>query len=75
MRVFLENLSFESESKKTHRNLELTFLAILAPLEEAVSKNRSSSGHHVDNERERTYNLAGSVDAQIKLLAQDLREV
>ena len=47
----------------------------MAPLEEAVSKNRSSSGHHVDNERERTYNLAGSVDAQIKLLAQDLREV
>ena len=47
----------------------------MVPLEEAVSKNRSSSGHHVDNERERTYNLAGSVDAQIKLLAQDLREV
>ena len=52
------------------------FLAILAPLEEAVSKNKpSSQHHHVDNERERTYSLAGSVDAQIKLLAQDLKEV
>jgi nuclear pore complex protein Nup62 len=49
--------------------------AILKPLEDAASKNRSSSQQHVDNERERTYNLAGSVDAQIKLLAQDLREV
>ena len=48
---------------------------MLAPLEEAVQKNRSSSIHHVDNERERTYNLAGSVDAQIKLVAEDLREV
>ena len=54
----------------------MEFLAILAPLEEAVSKNKpSSQHHHVDNERERTYSLAGSVDAQIKLLAQDLKEV
>ena len=50
--------------------------AILAPLEEAVVKNKpGSQHHHVDNERERTYSLAGSVDAQIKLLAQDLKEV
>ena len=52
------------------------FSAILAPLEEAVAKNKpASQHHHVDNERERTYSLAGSVDAQIKLLAQDLKEV
>ena len=51
-------------------------IAILAPLEDAVAKNRpSAQHHHVDNERERTYNLAGSVDHQIKLLAQDIREV
>ena len=31
--------------------------------------------HNVDSERERTYNLAGSVDAQIKSLAAELREV
>ena len=61
--------------KNASERIPSLLLAILAPLEEAVSKNRSSSGHHVDNERERTYNLAGSVDAQIKLLAQDLREV
>ena len=65
---------FDKTVSKGFYNLHV-HSAILAPLEEAVSKNRSSSGHHVDNERERTYNLAGSVDAQIKLLAQDLREV
>ena len=64
-------VSFESRFL-SKRNV----LAILAPLEEAVSKNKpSSQHHHVDNERERTYSLAGSVDAQIKLLAQDLKEV
>lgn len=49
--------------------------AILLPLEEASSRSKSSSMHNVDTERERTYNLAGSVDAQIKSLAAELREV
>lgn len=45
------------------------------PLEEAAARQKSSSMHNVDTERERTYNLAGSVDAQIKSLAAELREV
>ena len=45
------------------------------PLEEAAARQKSSSLHNVDTERERTYNLAGSVDVQIKSLAADLREV
>lgn len=49
--------------------------AILAPLEEAAARQKSSSSHNVDTERERTYSLAGSVDAQIKSLATELREV
>ena len=49
--------------------------AILAPLEEAAMRQKSSSSHNVDTERERTYSLAGSVDAQIKSLATELREV
>jgi len=50
---------------------------ILGPLEETAKKQKqtNSLAHNVDNERERTFALAGSVDAQIKALALELREV
>ena len=74
-RVNAQQVELEGEISSLTNNIHIYILAILKPLEDAASKNRSSSQQHVDNERERTYNLAGSVDAQIKLLAQDLREV
>ena len=48
----------------------------MGPLEETAKKQKqtNSLAHNVDNERERTFALAGSVDAQIKALALELRE-
>uniref|UniRef100_A0A4X2L971 Nuclear pore glycoprotein p62 n=1 Tax=Vombatus ursinus TaxID=29139 RepID=A0A4X2L971_VOMUR len=49
---------------------------LLAPLEEAV---KEQSGiiylQHADEEREKTYKLAENIDAQLKRMAQDLKDI
>ncbi|XP_074134280.1 nuclear pore glycoprotein p62 isoform X2 [Sminthopsis crassicaudata] len=49
---------------------------LLAPLEDAV---REQSGtiflQHADEEREKTYKLAENIDAQLKRMAQDLKDI
>ncbi|XP_036596376.1 nuclear pore glycoprotein p62 isoform X3 [Trichosurus vulpecula] len=49
---------------------------LLAPLEEAV-KEQSGTIYlqHADEEREKTYKLAENIDAQLKRMAQDLKEI
>ncbi|KAM9578007.1 nucleoporin-62 C-terminal-like protein isoform 1-T2 [Trichechus inunguis] len=49
---------------------------LLIPLEESV-KDQSGSVYlqHADEERERTYRLAENIDAQLKLMAQDLKDI
>eukprot|EP00117_Sycon_ciliatum_P023286 scpid61329/ scgid19837/ Nuclear pore glycoprotein p62; 62 kDa nucleoporin; Nucleoporin Nup62 len=63
---------------------ELDFIAsqqseldeMLKPLEESVrSQGSSFYEHHADIEREKTYQLAESVDSQLKRMMQDLTEV
>uniref|UniRef100_F6THX7 Nucleoporin NSP1-like C-terminal domain-containing protein n=1 Tax=Ciona intestinalis TaxID=7719 RepID=F6THX7_CIOIN len=53
---------------------------LLLPLEEKTRQQVSSLAgavhtHHADVERERTYNLAENIDAQLKQMVQDLKEV
>uniref|UniRef100_H2Y823 Nucleoporin NSP1-like C-terminal domain-containing protein n=1 Tax=Ciona savignyi TaxID=51511 RepID=H2Y823_CIOSA len=53
---------------------------LLLPLEEKTRQEVSTLAgavhtHHADLERERTYNLAENIDAQLKQMVQDLREV
>ncbi|XP_041427917.1 nucleoporin 62kDa L homeolog isoform X2 [Xenopus laevis] len=49
---------------------------LLTPLEESV-KEQSGTIYlqHADEEREKTYKLAENIDAQLKRMAQDLKEV
>ncbi|XP_056657805.1 nuclear pore glycoprotein p62-like isoform X1 [Monodelphis domestica] len=49
---------------------------LLTPLEEAV-KEQSGTIYlqHADEEREKTYQLAETIDAQLKRMAQDLKDV
>ncbi|XP_072482067.1 nuclear pore glycoprotein p62 isoform X11 [Notamacropus eugenii] len=49
---------------------------LLVPLEEAV-KEQSGTIYlqHADEEREKTYKLAENIDAQLKRMAQDLKEI
>uniref|UniRef100_A0A5F8G227 Nuclear pore glycoprotein p62 n=1 Tax=Monodelphis domestica TaxID=13616 RepID=A0A5F8G227_MONDO len=49
---------------------------LLAPLEEAV-KEQSGTIYlqHADEEREKTYKLAETIDAQLKCMAQDLKDI
>ncbi|RMB98303.1 hypothetical protein DUI87_25208 [Hirundo rustica rustica] len=49
---------------------------LLTPLEESV-KEQSGTIYlqHADEERERTYKLAENVDAQLKRMAQDLKDI
>ncbi|XP_007507067.1 nuclear pore glycoprotein p62-like isoform X6 [Monodelphis domestica] len=49
---------------------------LLAPLEEAV-KEQSGTIYlqHADEEREKTYKLAENIDAQLKRMAQDLKDI
>ncbi|XP_074072596.1 nuclear pore glycoprotein p62-like [Macrotis lagotis] len=49
---------------------------LLAPLEEAM-KEQSGTIYlqHADEEREKTYKLAENIDAQLKSMAQDLKDV
>ncbi|XP_055267524.1 nuclear pore glycoprotein p62 [Moschus berezovskii] len=49
---------------------------LLSPLEESV-KEQSGTVHlqHADEEREKTYKLAENIDAQLKRMAQDLKDI
>ncbi|NWT32075.1 NUP62 protein, partial [Cardinalis cardinalis] len=49
---------------------------LLSPLEESV-KEQSGTIYlqHADEERERTYKLAENIDAQLKRMAQDLKDI
>lgn len=49
---------------------------LLSPLEEAV-KEQSGTVYlqHADEEREKTYKLAENIDAQLKRMAQDLKDI
>uniref|UniRef100_A0A8D2M5J5 Nucleoporin NSP1-like C-terminal domain-containing protein n=1 Tax=Zonotrichia albicollis TaxID=44394 RepID=A0A8D2M5J5_ZONAL len=49
---------------------------LLTPLEESV-KEQSGTIYlqHADEERERTYKLAENIDAQLKRMAQDLKDI
>ncbi|XP_045843761.1 nuclear pore glycoprotein p62 [Meles meles] len=49
---------------------------LLSPLEESV-KEQSGTVYlqHADEERERTYKLAENIDAQLKRMAQDLKDI
>ncbi|XP_035181561.1 nucleoporin-62 C-terminal-like protein isoform X2 [Oxyura jamaicensis] len=49
---------------------------LLTPLEESV-KEQSGTIHlqHADEEREKTYKLAENIDAQLKRMAQDLKDI
>ncbi|KFW60708.1 Nuclear pore glycoprotein p62, partial [Pygoscelis adeliae] len=49
---------------------------LLTPLEESV-KEQSGTIYlqHADEERERTYKLAENIDAQLKHMAQDLKDI
>uniref|UniRef100_A0A4X2KQL4 Nuclear pore glycoprotein p62 n=1 Tax=Vombatus ursinus TaxID=29139 RepID=A0A4X2KQL4_VOMUR len=49
---------------------------LLAPLEEAM-KEQSGTIYlqHADEEREKTYKLAENIDAQLKSMAQDLKDI
>ncbi|KAG8553909.1 hypothetical protein GDO81_003597 [Engystomops pustulosus] len=49
---------------------------LLTPLEESV-KEQSGTIYlqHADEEREKTYKLAENIDAQLKRMAQDLKDV
>ncbi|XP_044522591.1 nuclear pore glycoprotein p62 [Gracilinanus agilis] len=49
---------------------------LLAPLEDAVREQGGSIYlQHADEERERTYQLAETIDAQLKRMARDLKDV
>ncbi|XP_042196732.1 nucleoporin 62 like [Callorhinchus milii] len=49
---------------------------LLVPLEESVKdQNGTIYLQHADEERERTYKLAENIDAQLKRMAQDLKEI
>ncbi|XP_074046511.1 nuclear pore glycoprotein p62-like [Macrotis lagotis] len=49
---------------------------LLAPLEEAVKEQRGTIYLHYPNEeREKTYKLAENIDAQLKRMAQDLKNI
>ncbi|CAK8674328.1 unnamed protein product [Clavelina lepadiformis] len=87
----ITNLNSDFEKVKSDQdrlNQELDFIKtqqqeledLLLPLEESTRQQAPSLGssvhtHHADMERERTYNLAENIDAQLKRMVQDLREV
>ncbi|XP_032886769.1 nuclear pore glycoprotein p62-like [Amblyraja radiata] len=49
---------------------------LLAPLEESVRDHHGTIYlQHADEEREHTYKLAENIDAQLKRMAQDLKEI
>ncbi|XP_053554911.1 nucleoporin-62 C-terminal-like protein [Bombina bombina] len=49
---------------------------LLSPLEESVKEQSGTIyAQHADEEREKTYKLAENIDAQLKRMAQDLKEV
>ncbi|XP_063793056.1 nucleoporin-62 C-terminal-like protein [Pseudophryne corroboree] len=49
---------------------------LLSPLEESVKENSGTIYlQHADEEREKTYKLAENIDAQLKRMAQDLKDV
>uniref|UniRef100_A0ABM0MR93 Nuclear pore glycoprotein p62-like n=1 Tax=Saccoglossus kowalevskii TaxID=10224 RepID=A0ABM0MR93_SACKO len=49
---------------------------MLKPLEESVKTQQSSVyAQHADIEREHTYQMAENIDAQLKRMAQDLKEI
>ena len=50
--------------------------AMLQPLEEKIkSSNMTINNQYSDNEREKTYSLAESIDSQLKQMSGDIKEV
>lgn len=57
--------------KSQQRELE----ELLVPLEKSVDQQTSNFQHHADLERDNTYQLAENVDAQLKRMVVDLKEI
>lgn len=75
----VEHVKLDQERLDT----ELNFVAtqqreldeLLTPLERAVEAAGGGTQQHADMEREHTYRLAEGIDAQLKRMAEDLREM